>query len=512
MSREAQWKRAVSIALALGGGLAWSLCFAPRPSLWLPWIALAPLLLLLGRRRAFLWGWLFGLSTWAAAMAWIAPTIEVHGGLPRPLAWLVLVLLAGYLGFDQAVFAWLGQRVWRRGGGWALFGLPALWVVLELGRGFVFGGFPWNLAAYAWVEMPGALPLAAWIGAYGVSYLVAFANTGLALAVSRRRWELAALALLAPLVILAAAGRWSGGEPQRWRPGQEVRVLQPATPIVTSLERSRLHYRRLIAMSEAECDAPAAAGAPGKLLIWPESAAWPRSWERSAELRRDVARLSAAGCEVLLGSATSRADGIYNSVLLVSRGRPVGEYSKRHLVPFGEVVPLAGLLPFVGTLARNAGDFTPGRELGLLPWGEEQIAAAICYEVIFPGAVAEQVRAGASLLVTVTNDAWYGDTAAPWQHFRAARFRAAENRRPLLRAALTGVSGVIDRRGALDGQLGVGERGVLASQVRGAADLSPFSRAPWAAPLAAVLLAAFAIVSSRRPSASNDAVHRGSPR
>ncbi len=166
-------------------------------------------------------------------------------------------------------------------------------------------------------------------------------------------------------------------------------------------------------------------------------------------------------------SFASRRAKWANSALIVDGGGIAGRYDKRHLVPYGEHVPLADWLPFMGRVARAAGDFTPGSSLGLLPWGEERIAAAICYEIIFPGAVAQQVRAGGSLLVTVTNDAWYGDTTAPWQHFRAARFRAAENRRPVVRAALTGVSGLIDRRGAVKGRLGVGEEGVLAGRVAG---------------------------------------------
>jgi apolipoprotein N-acyltransferase len=119
---------------------------------------------------------------------------------------------------------------------------------------------------------------------------------------------------------------------------------------------------------------------------------------------------------------------------------------------------------------------------------------AICYEVVFPGPVAEQTRAGATVLATVTNDAWYGDSSAPWQHFRAARFRAAENRRPLVRAALTGVSGVIGPLGEVRSRLGVGERGVLRARIAPRGELSPFARAPWAVPLASLLAAAFVIV------------------
>ncbi len=134
---------------------------------------------------------------------------------------------------------------------------------------------------------------------------------------------------------------------------------------------------------------------------------------------------------------------VYNSAFTVGPGGRATRYDKRHLVPFGEYVPLAGVFSFVDKLARNAGDFATADRLVLLPWGRERIGMAICYEIVFPAEVAATVADGATLLATITNDAWYGDTAAPWQHYAAARFRAAENRRPLVRAAITGVSAVV---------------------------------------------------------------------
>src|SRR4029079_6934358 len=153
------------------------------------------------------------------------------------------------------------------------------------------------------------------------------------------------------------------------------------------------------------------------------------------------------GCTVLLNSVRSENGRDYNSAVLAAPDQPARFADKRHLVPFGEYVPLRSLLPFADKLARNVGDFSPSAELVLLPWGAERLGVAICFAVIFPGEVAATTRAGATLLATVTNDAWYGPTSAPWQHFRAARFRAAENRRPLLRAATTGVSGLIGADG-----------------------------------------------------------------
>ncbi len=502
------WRqRSVSAFLALGGAALFSLCFGRQPSVWLPWVALVPLLLLLGRPSAVLWGAVHAVAMWLGSMYWITATLQSYGGLPSSLAWTAQGLLALYLGFDQLVFVYLGRRIWRRGGLAPLWALPALWVALEWLRGVAFGRFPWNLAAYAWIDVAGALPLAAWIGAFGVSFLLLFANVSIALAWSRRRWDIAAAGVLAALTLLILAGRFSHGEaPLRGdaagrevRPasGGEIRVIQPDSAIVTTWEESWGSYGRLIAMSEAECQRPSPAGRRS-LLVWPESAAWPHSHGTSERLRTDVARLAERGCDVLLGSQTGDDDEVFNSALMVSSGGPAGSYSTRKLVPWGEYVPLKTVLPFMGKVARAAGDFTPGTELGLLPWNDERLAPAICYEVIFGGAVAEQVRAGATLLVTITNDAWYGDTWAPYQHFRAARFRAAENRRPLIRAALTRISGLIDRRGNVTGRLDVGERGVLRARLAGSRDLSPYSRAPWLVPVASALLAVFAVARSWR--------------
>ncbi len=488
-----------SAFLAVVGGWIFGLCFGREASVWLPWLALVPLLLLLGRPRPGLWGWVHGVAFWMVSMVWVPSTLITHGGLAPWLAWTALFLVAVYLGFDQAVFAFFGARILRSHGGVpAWFALPSLWVVLEWWRGFFFGRFPWNLAAHAWVDVPGALPISAGIGAFGVSYLVVFANAGLVSAMRERRWEWAVLAVLVPLLLLVFAGRFSTPAAADGR-GREVVVVQPNSPIVDTQEEMWSNYLRLIEMSEAECSQTLSGPSSGEvLLVWPESAAWPWSYARSPHLRDDIARLGEMGCAVLLGSVTGDEETYFNSALLVSEGEVAGTYSKRRLVPFGEYVPLAGVFPFIDTLARQAGNFTRGRSSALLPWGEDRLGVAICYEIIFPGAVAEQVNAGATILATITNDAWYGDSAAPWQHMRAARFRAAENRRPVLRAALTGVSVLVDGRGTVAGQLGVGEQGVLRARISGSSELTAFARAPSLVLWICLFLAVFAIVRGRR--------------
>lgn len=496
------------LSLAVGGGIAWGLQFGREGFVVAPWLALVPLLLLLGHPRAVRLALLHGVAAWLTAIYWIAPTLVTYGGLGWVLGVLGLVLLAAYLAAYQAAFAWLGRPLWRRclggvgrrGVGLALafLALPALWVSLEWVRGHLFSGFPWNLAGYAWVEVPGALPATAWIGAYGLSGVVVLANAGAALALVRRRWEPLVLGVLVPLLLCATAGRWGAGEiAQRVSPQatglQPVRIVQPDIQNLTGWDPAAVqrNYGKLFRLSRQACDRT------GALLLWPESAAWPYSYDQDPTFRRDVDAL-AARCPVLLNSV--RQDGAgrwFNSGLLVAAGGPTARYDKRHLVPFGEYVPLAGLIPFFDSLTRNAGDFTPAREVRLLPWKREEIGLAICFEVTFPAEVAETVQQGATVLATLTNDAWYGDTTAPWQHFRAARFRAAENRRPLLRAAITGVSGVIGADGSVLDRLGVGEEGVLRAAVEGRRDRSPFSRHPDLVPLLAALVAASAILGMR---------------
>lgn len=474
-------------ALAFAGGAAWGLCHAVRPLPGLAWVALAPLFLLLLGPRPARFGFLFGVVSWCVAIPWIVPTITTYGGIDGWLAALLLLLLASYLGAYVSVFAWLGARLWRAGDLLSLAALPALWVALEWLRAHLISGFPWNLAAYAWTDVPGALPFASWVGAYGVSALVLVPSLGLARALVRRDAKIWVASLLAAAALLPIAARWGGGGESRERP-VEALIVQPNTPNRPDFDaaENELDYRRLIARTEAACR-------PGVLVLWPESAAWPRAYPDYPGLVADLERFTARGCGILFNSPFEIGARTYNSVLLLAPGGGVERADKRHLVPFGEYVPLRRFLPFLGTIARGIGDFSAADTLTLLDWRGARLGAAVCYEVIFPGEVADLVNAGATALVTVTNDAWYGDTAAPWQHLRAARFRAAENRRWMLRAAITGVSARIAPDGSLWGVLGVGEEGTLEGLFQPRSDRTPYSRAPWLVPLLATLFAAGAL-------------------
>lgn len=494
----------VPVFLALAAGLLWAACFGKQEMAIAPWIALAPFLYLIARlpagprarRRAAMLGFAHGLGAWTLGIWWIAPTLDTFGQIGGFLAVLGLLLVAAYLALFHVVFAVLAERMRSAGWAWTTAGWAAAWTVLEFLRGWLLTGFPWNVAAYAWAGMPGALRVSAWVGAWGVGFLLVFANGAVALAAARRRWEIAVVGVAVPLVALAAGARWATPDDGDRAAARPVRVIQPNIENLVSWDAAKVEegYERLLRMSRDACDQP------GALIVWPESAAWPMVWADDERLRADVTALESAGCAVLLNTVRSAGGRDYNSALLAAPGVEPSYADKRHLVPFGEYVPLRSVLPFVDALARNAGDFSPASEIALLPWGDERIGVSICFEVVFPGEVAQLTRAGATLLATVTNDAWYGPTSAPWQHFRAARFRAAENRRPIVRAAITGVSGLIRADGSVAAQLAPGEEGVLRGSVGGRRDLTPFARAPWVVPAICAVLAAVSLAwNARRP-------------
>ncbi|MCH9652140.1 MAG: apolipoprotein N-acyltransferase [Deltaproteobacteria bacterium] len=447
-------------------------------------------------------GWVHGVAAWLTSIPWIAHTLQSYGGLPGPVSFALLLGVALYLGLYRALFGVLGAIAWRRGGWRALLGVPAAWVAVEWLRTWFLEGFPWNLAAYAWTDLPGALPFSAFGGALGVSFLLLFFQVGCALAIAEKRWKWFLAALLVSLSPMVAIQLKGGTEPESSTAtsttASPVRLLQPNITNAIDLQWEEIfrNYNKVLSQSYEACDEP------GALLLWPESAAWPFEFDSPTgdqRLRSDLEALNRAGCPVLFNSPHTAADGgIFNSAFLLSPGGKVERYDKRKLVPWGEFVPLRDLFPWVGRLARSAGDFRAGKSHSLLTWGQERIAVGICYEVVFPQETAAAVRAGATLLASGSNDAWYGNSAARAQLFRAARFRAAENRRLLLRSAITGISGLIGPEGEVLARLGEDEEGALAISVAGRRDLSPYTRFPGLTPVLCGLFLAFAIVRRSR--------------
>ncbi len=492
-------RRGLLGACAAGGLLALAY---PRADLGpLAFIALVPFLLSLqgtGRGAALSRGYACGAVFFTTLLCWIPAVMETHGGLPAPVAWLVLALLVFYLATYFALFAWLLSATWRHYGPLALAFSPVAWVALEIVRGRLLTGFPWGLLGYSQYRNTVLLQAAAWGGIYAVSFLVLAVNAGVALlflrpAAPRQRIAGAALVVLTVLahaggrVLLPGAGRAEG------MAGKEIRVaaIQANVP----QERKWDPVAAAGTVSDLVRLTRAAASSGARLIVWPESSS-PFSVRRPARdgapgltvetnaayatLLRDLARSLQA--DLIVGTVDYRAAGgelrAYNSALVIGAdGALAASYDKVHLVPFGEYVPLSRALFFVNRIVRGAiADFAPGTRLKPLPTSAGRAGTFICYEAIFPEIVRRVAGRDAAFLVNITNDAWFGRTAAPYQHLAMAAVRAAENRRFMLRAANTGISALIDPYGRILARTGIEESAVLAGALRPRSDRTVYGR------------------------------------
>ena len=438
------------------------------------WIALVPLLLAVVRARSVARGFACGLVAGAVYFAgtiyWIPRVMEEYGGLPAPLAWVVHLLLVAVLATFPAAFGAALGTVARRHGAAALHAAPAIWVTTELGRIYVLTGFPWVLLGYSQTPVLPVAQLASLTGVLGLSALVALVNATLAFAVEvrgpRRTRALAATAAVVLAVI--GFGAWRLQADTLRSAGTPLRVAAAQGNIAQHDKWNPALREDIVAAYLDLTRRAAAAGA--RLVVWPE-AATPFAFQNDplqAEAVRQVAR--DAGVHLLLGTNHARYDGApryYNAAVMVdAAGETTGIYAKQHLVPFGEYVPLRRLLFFVSPLVESVGDFSPGPGPRTLSMDGAPVGAAICYEIIYPELVRGFVTRGSRLLATLTNDAWYGRTAAPYQHFQQATMRAIELGRYLVRAANTGISGVVDPYGRVVASTPLFERRLVAADVR----------------------------------------------
>jgi apolipoprotein N-acyltransferase len=447
------------------------------------WIALTPLVVTVVRarsgssRRAFFLGLLSGALYFAVTLYWLVDTMTTFGELPTPVALLVGGLLVAYLALFPAAFSVILARLHHRFGARALLAVPAIWVTTELGRQYLWDGFPWALLGYSQVTILPVAQVASLFGVYGLSGLLALtsaAAAGVVVDRGRGRW----LFVGGVAAIVVASVVW-GQARLRGSPlltdGAPVRVAVLQGNIAQEQKwnpalRDEITNRYIEMTRQA-----LAQGA--KLVMWPESAV-PFHFEQDIVRASAVRRLAREGnATLLIGGdqvepvASAQAGGVtsryYNAAFVV---RPDGEvgavYRKMHLVPFGEYVPLRTLLFFVAPIVETDTDFTPGRDPVLLPIGDHVASTAICYEVIYPNLIRRFVRDGSELLTTITNDAWYGRSSAAYQHWDQASMRAIEQGRYLARAANTGISGFVDPYGRIMEKTDLFEQTVVVRDLR----------------------------------------------
>lgn len=509
----AGWRAALA-ALALGG-----LAAAAMPPVGMV-VALVPaftgLLWLVngaGWKRALWLGWMFGLGHFAAGLYWVAHAFYVEAALYGWLApFAVLGLAAGMALFPALAAAaaeelghQLGLRRWA-----AALALAAFWTLGEWLRGALFTGFPWNLIGTVWVAADAVLQSASWLGVFGLGLVTVAAAALPATLADGADWRARCVAMsgLALVAVLAAAG-WArladadAGEVA----GVRLRLVQPniAQHLKWRADLKIGHVRRLIDMSRRPPAQGPDSGLAPTHVIWPETAV-PFNLAGDRPLQKVLGGAAPAGGLLIAGApraagAPGAGQQLWNSAhALTPAGVIVATYDKQHLVPFGEYLPFRDLLGGILGLSKlTAGrlDFSPGTGPRILELpGLPPAAFLICYEVIFPGEVPGHAAAGRrrpGWLLNLTNDAWFGISAGPYQHLAAARLRAVEQGLALVRVANTGISAVIDGYGRLRAELPLGQTGVVDAGLPKALAETPFARfgraATWVAILAALAIA-----------------------
>jgi apolipoprotein N-acyltransferase len=474
---------------ALLGALT-PLGFAPIGWFPMPILTLAGLFWLVRAARpgeAFRLGWAYGLGMFLLGVSWVYVSISTYGGMPAPLAALATLLFCAFIALMPGAALALAARLIPAPEVRLALALPAAWALLEWTRGWIFTGFPWLALGYSQAPISPLAGYAPVLGVYGVSLLAALSAGALALLNRRPK---AALSFLAAL--------WLGG----WGLQQHNWTQTTGAPVSVALLQGNIaqemkfrpekldatlrHYARAVLASEA------------KLIVLPETAIPVFRSDISPEylnLLGDHAR--GRGGDVLLGIPETDGQDVngqlryYNSIISLGSS-PEQSYRKTHLVPFGEFVPF-GFRWAVNLMSIPLGDFTRGKaDQPPIAAAGEKLAVNICYEDVFGE---ERIHAArdATLLINVSNDAWFGDSWAPWQHLQIGAMRSLETDRWQLRANNTGVTAILDNRGRVRALIKPFTTATLSGTAQGRQGVTPYMRwGNWAflTLVAALLLAA----------------------
>jgi apolipoprotein N-acyltransferase len=465
----------------------------PRPDVGiLSLVALVPLFMGLsdtGKGQAFLAGWATGTAWFFISYNWVSHSLTGFGNIPLLLAQGVILLLAGIHGLYVGLFSILIPLVagagegsvgaWVRGsvgdkGRFALthlpthtltplLVLPSAWVLFEVARSWFPAPFPWLLLGSATWKMPLLRPLYELAGVHGVSFWILLVNVliwtvfRVQKTVRSRAGLMLAVVLLLPLILYSTQIKSAG---QRVRVGVVQGNFQQELKWEEDLREETL--TTYLSLTEKAVQRGA------QLVVWPETAV-PSFYQAEPELIEKLSRFTTEqNIHLIFGSPGYEIAGrkilLYNRVYHLSPGGKDEFYDKIMLVPFGEYVPLAGLLPFVDKMVPGEGEFSKGAWDGPfktpVPSG-----VLICYEISIPSLSRREVRDGSLMLVNVTNDAWFGRSWGPYQHLAVSAVRAMENRVPVLRAANTGISAIFDPSGRIVRSIPLGERGVVVADV-----------------------------------------------
>ncbi len=443
--------------LAIASGILIALSF-PNPGLsFLAWIALIPLLIAMEEstpREAFRIGLICGITAYAIVLYWLNIVFTQYGHLPWSVSIPVYLLLVLWL----ALFYGLSTLVSRLGelvGIKAAFTLPVAWIAFDFIRSFLFSGFAWAMLGHSQFRTLPLIQIADLAGVYGITLLIVLANIVLhralrAVSGAGVPYPVKSAVTLLLLFIGTLFYGFSCLNSQDSAASKPLRVALIQGNIPQDVKWSPAFRENTLDTYERLTRDASKGGVD--LIVWPESAVpfffqdEPLQAERIRNLARELKACLLFGSpahELRNGKST-----FLNSAFMVSPlGETVGRADKMHLVPFGEYVPLGNILTFINKIVVGIGDFAPGEHAVTLDTGNTKLGVQVCYEVIFPELARQYVQAGARVLVAITNDAWFGRSSAPYQHLAISTFRAVETRTPLIRAANTGVTAIVDQNG-----------------------------------------------------------------
>jgi apolipoprotein N-acyltransferase len=451
----------------------------PTPAFYiLNWIALAPLIYAILKCReqdatlvlddggeflapatawqGFWLGYVSGVIWYLGSNYWIFYVMHVYGGIGTATSGLCLLMYALYLSLYHGLFGLLLALIAARRNGFSLRALvftPFVWVAVELARTYITG-FPWDLLGTTQIDNIPLSRVATVTGVYGISFEIVLVNTALAAAflVPRERRKVLLGAALAAAIALHA-GKLV--HPPPFPAGEGATLVQSNVPILDSGDWTLDYLTQTLDSLQKLSVRPehSKPGAPG-LILWPESPA--PFFVTDLHVRSTLGNVARTTDSSIIAGTLGiehagdpvRQPDIYNSAsVIVPNGAWTARYDKIHLVPFGEFVPFEALFRFASGLTHQVGTFARGRSRLPLQLGDAKVGTFICYEAIFPDEIRQFARNGAEVFVNVSNDGWYGEGGAPWQHLNQARMRAVENDRWLLRDTNTGITAVIDPYG-----------------------------------------------------------------
>jgi apolipoprotein N-acyltransferase len=463
---------ATRAALAVASGLAMGLAFPKFDYSLLAWVALVPLFYVIegeSMRRVFWWAYLQGFAANVVSLYWIPIPLHDFADVHMAFAIFPMLALAAIVGINSAVAIWAGEFVARRMRLPAVLTMPIAWTALEWFRTYVPASFPWNLLGYAAYRNLELIQFAEFTGVYGVSALIVFFNAVVYVVIFRRgiyRLQTISLSALTGLMIaLVAFGAWRINNLKSAQSTGSFRVAMVQGNIPQSLKWDPKFLPTSYGVYQDESASAAKRGAD--LIVWPEAAAaflfqpddqYPAELASDAEYRTALLTLAKNIGEPLLFGAPALAVqdgriGFYNRAYLVSangQGEVDAHYDKIELVPFGEYVPARAILGyFVNKIVEGFGDMIPGKAQTLFRVKGATLGILICYESIFPDLTRREVNEGADVLVNITNDAWYGESSAPFQVLAMAAMRSVETKVPMVRVANTGISALIEPSGEI---------------------------------------------------------------